>query len=110
MAANTIPGTRTSSPYTAEPLTLEGTSTRGIDRPITLYADGSVSGGSDGTGSDAACDATRPYVTCFVVPLTVAVTFPLAATHAERATPSSVAAALINISRAAAPAVASGRN
>ena len=59
-AAYTMPGTRTSQPKTAWPLTLSGVSTRGIRFPRMRNSEGALSGGSAGTGSVAARGARSP--------------------------------------------------
>ena len=58
--ANNIPGTRTSSPYSARPETIAGPSTRFIGFPSSVNADGFFSVGRVGTGCCPAAPASRP--------------------------------------------------
>ncbi len=56
-----IPGTLTSMPNTALPVTLSGVSSRGVPLPINLNWSGVFSVGFWGTGSGAALSASSPY-------------------------------------------------
>src|SRR5262245_11115330 len=58
--ANFIPGTLTSMPNFAVPLTLSGASRRLADVPISLKSFGSLSGMLRGSGSAAALSASAP--------------------------------------------------
>ena len=101
-----MPGILTSMPNTALPSVLTGVSSRGTRVPMRRKSFGSLSGASSGTGSRAARAASFPYASRR--PVGVWITVPFSARQADRSTRHVSAAALISISRAAAPALRSG--
>ena len=98
-----MPGSRVSIANAVLPVTLSGMSNRAAGWPKRVQSAGSLSGGFSGMSSVAASAATAPKLSCRWVGVWVMRLF--AATHSATGTPQRRAAAVVSISRAAAPAV-----
>ena len=100
-AAISMSGTSTSMPNTAEPSTFSGTSMRSSARPVSASSCGARSVGCCGTSSRAASAATVPKGS--VRPEATWTTWLLRVVQVDGGTCQRRAAAVISISRAAAP-------
>ena len=98
-----MPGARTSEAKMVLPTILSGISNRAGDVPSNFHCLGSLSFGSFGTSSLDAASATLPNVVLRLLASWVMMLFPTV--NSDAGTPHSFAAAVINISRAAAPAL-----
>jgi hypothetical protein len=100
-AAYSIPGTRTSMPKTAVPLSFAGISTRGSGRPRSVQSFCAFRAGFSGGDSRAAASASSPNVRARA--LGRCRTLPFSVWHSRRSTPQRFDAAASSISRAEAP-------
>src|SRR5271167_2314366 len=108
MAAYFMPGTTTSMPYFAVPLTFDGASRRcTVVLPISVNLSGLLSATFWGTGS---CDATVARLPYVAVRPDESTTVPAFVVNVDGSTPHRFAAACTSIARAVAPAWRSGNH